>query len=186
MPQDPSGTSHTGTHGLFDDPDELAATTAHATSHELHRLQGQIRRLERHDKSSSRREARREEKRLLRQAHGKGERTAEAQGGGGWFARVFGVRSVRRAQAEERKDSINSGKDGDDGGDKQEEAGRKMVYSIIRRPVTPETVWRKEHVMVGEESLWLRECGMVRVKRGDEGGCHIVSERVIERRERGE
>jgi hypothetical protein len=50
MPKDPHGQTHAGTYGLFDDPDEIATTTAHAEKHELHQLEGVIRREERDDR----------------------------------------------------------------------------------------------------------------------------------------
>lgn len=57
MPRDPSGKVHTGSVGLFDDPDEIAAWEASAEAHEISRLEGQIRRRERKEEKAARRAA---------------------------------------------------------------------------------------------------------------------------------
>lgn len=166
MSNDPTGTPHTGTYGLFDDPDELASAIAHATSHELHRLKGRIRRLERHDQASACKAQHREEKRALRLAQGK---AAE-----GWFDRVL----CRRLRSEGNRDE-GYRENGGGGNNGRGEARRRVEYRIVRRPTTPEVLWRKEDVQIGDDSIWLQECGMVRVKSENPGGCHIVSKSAI-------
>jgi len=111
---------------------------------------------------------RREEKRALRVAQGK---VAE-----GWFGRIFGGGKCGA------KDTCGGGGSSSSSGDGEEERGqgqKKIVeYKIVRRPTTLEADWKVEDVQV-VDSVWLQECGMVRVKSGNPGGCHIVSGSVI-------
>jgi hypothetical protein len=52
----------------------------------------------------------------------------------------------------------------------------------VRKPPTPEPLYTAED-MDPVESPWLRECGMVKVKSKDPGGCHIVPKSVIQKSE---
>jgi hypothetical protein len=55
---------------------------------------------------------------------------------------------------------------------------------VVRRPELREPVYTAQVVDV-IDSLWLRECGMVRVKSDDAGGCHIVPKSNIQEDEWG-
>jgi hypothetical protein len=57
LPANPQSQLHTGTYGLFDDPDETARTTVLAEAHEIHHLEERIRRQERRDRRQDRKEA---------------------------------------------------------------------------------------------------------------------------------
>jgi hypothetical protein len=177
MPKDPQGQAHTGTYGLFDDPDELAQTTAREEAHEIHRLQGQIRRLERRD----RRLDRKEEKAAKRVAAGKAPKYKSKISS--FLGRVFG--SGRRSSSSIGGPDVPS-RHGDSDEDNEEmkkvERVKRPGYRIVRRPVTPEQVYHAEDVDA-VDSPWLRECGMVKVKSEGAGGCHIVSKTDIEKSE---
>jgi len=114
---------------------------------------------------------RREEKQALRVAQGK---AAE-----GWFGRIFGGGQSR---AKDTRGEGGSGDGEEEGGQGQKKTNRRVVveYKILPRPTTPEAEWKVEDVQV-VDSVWLQECGMVRVKSENPGGCHIVSGSVIEK-----
>ena len=185
MPTDPHGQAHTGTYGLFDDPDEIAQTTAREEAHEIHRLEGQIRRQERRDRRLDRKE---EKKAAKRTAAGKAAGSKPQSKIIGLLGRVFGG----RIPATTVGGSAVSGGVGDDGGGdgcdgeegvKKVERVKRPGYKIVRRPVTPDQVYHAEDVDASVDSPWLRECGMVRVKSEGKGGCHIVSKTDIEKSE---
>ncbi|CAA9960511.1 hypothetical protein PTMSG1_03913 [Pyrenophora teres f. maculata] len=183
MPRDPTGVPHTGTLGLFDDPDELAASTALATSHELHRLKGQIRRLERHDVSAARRQYREGSKE--RRKDGKKDKGKE-----GWWCKIFNSSNkAARPNSSLSKSNLSSenmttantlrSNYGPEDEEEYKNNKHKIIhYEIVRRPTTPEAEWKAEDVQ-SVDSIWLQECGMVRVKSGCPGGCRIVSERGV-------
>jgi hypothetical protein len=168
MPTGPHGQAHTGTYGLFDDPDELAQTIALEETHEIHRLEGQIRRQERRD----RHEDRKEEKAAKRKASRRAPKSKISL----LFGKIFGG----KYSGSIRKPARLSGSDDEDAMAAKEAKG--TGYKIVRRPVTPETVYHAEDVEA-VDSLWLRECGMVKVKSDGGGGCHIVSKTDIEKSE---
>ncbi|KAL1795906.1 hypothetical protein ACET3X_006130 [Alternaria dauci] len=167
MPKDPHGQAHTGTYGLFDDPDELAQATAREESHEIHRLEGQIRRQKRRD----RRLDRKDEKAAKRAAAGKESKSRISS----LFGRFFGIKDSESSHEPGR----SLGSDDEDGDVKK--SARKPEYIIVRRPVTPKRVYHAEDVDTSVNSLWLNECGMVKVKSDDVGGYHIVSKTEIEK-----
>jgi hypothetical protein len=175
MPKDPHGQAHTGTYGLYDDPDELAQTTAREEAHEIHCLQGQIRRQERRD----RRLDRKEEKAAKRVAAGKAPKSKSKIAS--LLGRVF--RGGRRSSSSIGGPAVPS-RHGDSDDDNEEmkkvERVKRPGYRIVRRPVTPEQVYHAEDVDA-VDSPWLRECGMVKVKSEGAGGCHIVSKSDIEK-----
>ncbi|KAG9195613.1 hypothetical protein G6011_00734 [Alternaria panax] len=166
MPTDPHGQAHTGTYGLFDDPDELAQTTAREEANEIHRLEGQIRRQERRD----RRLGRKDEKAANRAASGREPKSKLSS----LFGRFFGGRSSGSSHEPARPLGSND----------EDEVGKKVgkpEYVIIRRPGTPKKVYHAEDVDTSVNSPWLSECGMVRVKSDDVGRYHIVSKTDIEK-----
>jgi hypothetical protein len=168
MPKDPHGQAHTGTYGLFDDPDELAQTRAREEAHEIHRLEGQIRRQERRD----RRLDRKEEKAAKRVASRKTPRSNLSS----LFGRVFGGKGSESTH----KPAVPPGNDDED--ETLEKKFSRPEYKIVRRSATPEPVYHAEDVDTVDSSF-LRECGMVKVKSDGVGGCHIMSKTEIEKSE---
>jgi len=183
MPTDPHGQAHTGTYGLFDDPDETAQTTAREEAHEIHRLESQIRRQERRDRRLDRKE---EKKAAKRAAAGKAAGLKPQSKIVGLLGRVFGGR-VPTTVIGGPAGSVEGNKGGDDSegeeGVKKVERVKRPGYKIVRRPATPEQVYHAEDVDASVDSPWLRECGMVKVKSEGAGGCHIVSKTDIEKSE---
>ena len=181
MPTDPHGQAHTGTYGLFDDPDEIAQTTAREEAHEIHRLEGQIRRQERRD----RRLDRKKEKAAKRAAAGKAAKLKPQSKIVGLLGRVFGGRippTTIGGSAGSVEGNAGGNSDGAEGLKKVERV-KRPGYNIVRRPATPDQVYHAEDVDASVDSPWLRECGMVRVKSEGKGGCHIVSKTDIEKSE---
>lgn len=177
MPTDPHGQTHTGTYGLFDDPDELAQTTAREEAHEIHRLEGQIRRQERRD----RRLDRKEEKAAKRTAAGKAAKSTSQSKIVGLFGKVFGGNKTPSTVGGPAVSvGIGDGSYGE--GVKKVERIKRPEYKIVRRPATPDQVYHAEAVDA-VDSPWLRECGMVKVNNEGAGGYHIVSKTDIEKSE---
>jgi hypothetical protein len=178
MPKDPSGQTHTGTYGLFDDPDEIATTTAHAENNELHQLEGVIRREERHDRHLDRKEER-VDQRLDRKAAKAAKRVAAGKPPKSrihsFLGNVFGGRddvadgdeAVRLVAGDTRK---------------ERRRGKRAEYTIVKKPKTPEPVYYADDV-IPIDSPWLRECGMVKVKSKDVAGCHIIPKISIQKGE---
>jgi len=182
MPTDRHGQAHTGTYGLFDDPDEIAQTTAREEAHEIHRLEGQIRRQERRDRPLDRKE---EKKAAKRVAAGKAAGLKPQSEIVGLIGRVFGGNKTSSTIGGPGV-SVEGNAGGDrDGGEgvKKVERVKRPGYKIVRRPVTPDQVYHAEDVDASVDSPWLRECGMVQVKSEGAGGCHIVSKTDIEKSE---
>jgi hypothetical protein len=169
MPTDPHGQAHTGTYGLFDDPDELAQTTAIEEANEIHRLEGQIRRQERSD----RRLDHKREKAAKRAASGKAPKSKTSS----LFSRVFGGGGKSSGSTHESARLLRN----DDENEEVEKKARRPEYEIVRRPVTPEMVYHAQDVDTSVNSPWLSECGMVKVKSDDIDGFHIVSKKDIEK-----
>lgn len=65
-----------------------------------------------------------------------------------------------------------------DGGDRAITITEEWI--VVRRPVTPEPEYTAQDIDP-VDSLWLRECGMVRVKSDDAGGCHIVPKSSVQK-----
>jgi hypothetical protein len=55
-------------------------------------------------------------------------------------------------------------------------------YVVVKKPAMSEPVYTAEDIDP-VDSPWLRECGMVRVKSDDGGGCHIVPKSCIRKNE---
>lgn len=160
MPTDLHGTPHTGNLGLFDDDSEQASALARAERHEHARLEGVIRRHERHQKRQFAKEAKAASRAAQRNS------ASKLPSPLAWMGRLFG----------------SSAKDGSGGERMPESKMEREEYVIVRREEKPEKVYTREDVDP-VESIWLRECGMVRVKSGDPGGCHIVPESGIRKNE---
>lgn len=171
MPTDPTGQPHTGNHGLFDDASETARTTALAERHEISRLEGQIRHQKRRDKRLKRKQEK-ETNTTHQLPHFKRSESKLHV----LLGKFFGDREHIRDDG-----SLGEEKEGEGGSTERKREGT-VEYTIVRRPVAPDTIYRAEDVDP-VESLWLRECGMVKVKSGDPGGCHIVPKSVIEKSE---
>jgi hypothetical protein len=167
MPTDAHSQAHTGTYGLFDDPDEFAQVTSREEAHEIQRLQGQIRRQKRRD----RRLDRKDEKAAKRAAAGKESKSRITS----LFGKFFGVKSSESIH--EPAQPVDS----DDEDRQVNKSDGKPAYMIVRRSVTPKKVYHVEDVDTSVNSLWLSECGMVKVKSDDVGGYHIVSKTDIEK-----
>jgi hypothetical protein len=161
MPRDRHGVLHAGSLGLFDDPDELDAARARAERHEREHLELLIQR-------QIRREARQFRKDLKT-----AESASQLPWPISWLSRLFGG----------GKDTTPV-PDGDEV-KKVREIHEPMVYVIVRRPETPELVYTEDDVD-HVDSPWLEECGMVRVRSKDPGGCHIVSKSRILKSEKKE
>ncbi|KAF1850623.1 uncharacterized protein K460DRAFT_327680 [Cucurbitaria berberidis CBS 394.84] len=154
MPTDVHGQHHAGSLGLFDDDAENDNAIARAERHEHDHLESVIRRHKRREK----RQFRKDQKAAERAAQGKSKLPWPIS----WVGKLFG-----------------GGKDlSPDAGRVPESA--RSEYVIVRRPETPEPVYTGEDVDP-VDSPWLRECGMVRVKSDDPGGCHIVPKSVIQK-----
>jgi len=137
---------------LFDDPDEIEA----AERRELKYHQAQILRLQRQDKSNRVRK----EKAASRIAQGKSPEP--------WYSRIF-----RRGE-DQRTGALDDQKP-----DVSPRESTEYEYVIVRRPSTPEVIYTLNDVDP-VDSPWLAECGMVRVRSDDEGGCHIVPKSSIQ------
>jgi hypothetical protein len=179
MPKDPHGQTHTGTYGLFDDPDEIATTTAHAEKHELHQLEGVIRREERHDRHLDHKEAR-ADRRLDRKREKAAKRVAAGKPPKSkihtFLGKIFGGTDV--GDSDEAVRLV-----GEDGvKERKRRRGKRAEYAIVRKSKTLEPVYYAEDVDP-VDSPWLRECGMVKVQSKDSGGCHIVPKCSIQKGE---
>jgi hypothetical protein len=161
MPRDHHGVLHAGSLGLFDDLDELDATHFRAERHEREYLESVIR-------HQQRREARQYRKNLKAATNTKPPSRLP------WpislLVRFFG-----------------GVKDTGPADDKKARQIREPIeYIVVRRPETPELVYTEEDVDP-VHSLWLEECGMVRVRSKDPGGCHIVpKDRIVKVKDEGD
>lgn len=164
MPTDIHGQVHAGSLGLYDDAKEQDDAAARAERHERAHLEGVIRRQIRREKRRSNKD------------HKAAERLAAGKSKHSWLRRVFSGEKSRASNAED-------GNGDDDGYEPVKLPVREREdYAIVRRPVTPDPVYTIDDVDP-EESLWLKECGMVRVLSDDPGGCHIVPASCIQRPE---
>ncbi|KAH8725712.1 hypothetical protein GQ44DRAFT_615513 [Phaeosphaeriaceae sp. PMI808] len=149
MPTDKHGVTHAGSLGLFDDEVEIAAAADRAARHERECLAEAIRRHGQHVE----RERRETDKAVERMAKGKNNVS--------WMQRLFG----RGSSGDGEKDGLV-------------DTTTTTTFKVVHRPVKPEKKYVAEDIDP-VNSLWLRECGMVRVKSGDVGGCHIVPKSSI-------
>lgn len=157
MPKDHHGVTHAGSLGLFDDEDENAASTARAESHEIVRLERKMGRRERQQR---------------RKASGK----PEFPHGMAWLGKIK-IFSGSSSSSSTSIDRIH-GKYAE----KQQDESEEKQFEVVRRPATPEPVYKAQDVDP-VDTPWLRECGMVRVKSDDAGGCHIVPKSTISKSE---
>lgn len=179
MPTDAHGQTHAGSLGLFDDDTEHDNATARAERHEYSRLEGEIRRQERRDARQFRKDQKAAEHRAAA-AQGKSKLLPR------WLGRLFGGGggkdlSPDHATPPARPVAVEGQQRGGLEGERERSRipRRNMEeYVIVRRPETPEPVYTGEDIDA-VDSPWLRECGMVRVKSDDPGGCHIVPKSVI-------
>lgn len=165
MPTDIHGQPHTGSVGLFDDPSEHASALARTERHEHARLEGVIRRHERHQKRQFAKEA----KAASKATQGKS-KSASKLSPIAWMSKLFG------GGKDVKTDTVDAG------GERTLPERKIEEYIIVRKEEAPEKVYTREDVDP-VDSLWLRECGMVRVNSGGPGGCHIVPEGVIRKNE---
>lgn len=172
MPTDKHGVTHTGAIGLFDDEDEFQASIERAERHERERLETQIRRQERRDKRQERKEAQVTNK----EPTGKARLLPPFS----WLGKIFHKGGKPRVDAASTASSAGAT---EDESEPPARGIRKTTeYVVVRRPSTPEIVYTAQDVDA-IDSPWLRECGMVRVKSDDVGGCHIVSKSSIQKSE---
>ncbi|KAJ4364556.1 hypothetical protein N0V83_009152 [Neocucurbitaria cava] len=185
MPTDVHGQTHAGSLGLFDDDTEHDNATARAERHEYERLEGVIRRQERRDARQSRKDQKAAEHRAAAAAQGKSKLLPR------WLGRLFGGGGGKDLSSDDATPPARpvAVAEGQRGRGIEEERGRSRIprrnmeeYVIVRRPETPEPVYTGEDVDA-VDSPWLRECGMVRVKSDDPGGCHIVPKSVVQKNE---
>lgn len=173
MPTDAHGVTHAGTLGLFDDIDENAAAALRAERHERETLETAIRRHERRAGRQRRRDAQTAE----REAAGKSKLPWHLS----WFARLFG--GGKDSSPDSRHTGAVDGILADGSGKgkaRKEDEYETSGFKVIRKPSTPEPVYTAEDVDP-VDSPWLRECGVVRVKSDDGGGCHIVPKSSIQK-----
>ncbi|KAH3960667.1 hypothetical protein HBI24_201040 [Parastagonospora nodorum] len=118
-------------------------------------------RSERRERRELEAQIRRHERSAGRQ-HRKEVRTAQGKSKlPSWLAKIFRIDEKR----------------GDDG-DRTITVTEEWI--VARRPVTPEPEYTAQDIDPAD-SLWLRECGMVRVKSDDAGGCHIVPKSSVKK-----
>jgi len=118
-------------------------------------------RTERHERRELESQIRRLERRTGRQ-HRKEVRAADGKSRLPlWLAKIF--RSDEKAS---------------DDGDKTITVTEEWI--VVRKPVTREPEYTAQDIDP-VDSLWLRECGMVRVKSDDAGGCHIVPKSSVQK-----
>lgn len=150
--------SHRGASGLFDDIDERSYRDAH----EMHQVQSP---------QSGTHQSAKEERAARRLAMGK---PAESRFEG-FVARVFTKQSRKGAEAEIE---VDEGKEGGDGRSEIEKRGKSIVEEA--------TIYQQKEAAAAaaaaaSDSLFLRECGMVRVQANAPGGCIIVPRNFVYR-----
>jgi hypothetical protein len=144
-PRRPRKVTHRGSHGLFDDRDNTDEM-AHANAHEMHQVQ--TRQLGEQNTKDA--------KVARRIARGKpAESRLEC-----FVARVF-------ARHDKKSDNF------EDGDEKEEDLSERiMVGARGKSMVEEDSVYQPRDSAA--DSLFLKECGMVRVKGNVPGGCLIV------------
>lgn len=148
---------HTGNMNLFDDLDEIEAAERRNERHELEHHEAMIRRLQRQDIYN----LLKEEKIARRIAQGKSPQS--------WYSQTLRRCQGRRSRTLNVVEFNRSPRD-----------GTEYEYVIVRRPSTPEIMYTEDDVDP-VDSLWLEECGMVRVRSESRGGCHIVPKSSIQK-----
>ncbi|KAH7072029.1 hypothetical protein BKA63DRAFT_567958 [Paraphoma chrysanthemicola] len=170
MPTDQHGVTHAGALGLYDDADEKMAADQRLERHQREHLRTMIRREQRREGRQQRKEA----KATKREAEGRSVLLRP----GSWLEKALHREKHSRTESHRLK----LGEDGIDD-DKKPTKGQMRVtteYVVVRRPATPEPAHTAEDIDP-IDSPWLRECGMVRVKSDDSGGCHIVPKNSIQK-----
>jgi hypothetical protein len=148
MPTDTHGVTHAGSLGLFDDVDETFAAAARSERHERENLESAICRHER---------------RAGRQYR----KAAKTPWHTSFFGKLFGGHKDHNTEQVSVEGGLVEVKDSSD------EESDNDGFEIVRRPEMPEKIYSAEDIDP-VNSPWLRECGMVRVRSDDAGGCHIV------------
>jgi hypothetical protein len=170
MPTDQHGMTHTGAIGLFDDDDERDAVTERSERHERKRLESKIRRRERRADRQKRKEA----KAADQEAKGRPKLLRAPS----WIENLFGGRKDLSSEPATGRFVGNTDKDRSDQSDMSIRVTTE--YVVIRRPPTPQPEYTTDDIDP-TDSPWLRECGMVRVKSDNDGGCHIVPKSSIQK-----
>jgi hypothetical protein len=165
MPTDAHGVTHAGALGLFDDFDENAAAIARSERHACENLETAIRRHERR----AGRQHRRNFKATKRQAAGKSKLLWPIL----WLEKLFGG-------GKDLDPIVPTSRPAEGHGKIQE--CEASGFTVIRKPSTPEPAYTAQDVDP-VDSPWSRECGMVRVKSDDVGGCHIVPKSSLQKSE---
>tara|TARA_R110002003_G_scaffold105_3_gene8744 strand:- start:15825 stop:16346 length:522 start_codon:yes stop_codon:yes gene_type:complete len=171
MPTDQHGVTHAGALGLFDDVDENNAAAERSERHERECLETVIRREHRRAGRQHRKEA----KAARREIRGRSIPSWPAS----WFGKV--LHGGKHSSHDSGSSKLDNGASGDE--EKDTVRGRIRLtteYVVVPRPVTPDPVYTAEDIDP-VDSPWLRECGMVRVKSDDNGGCHIVPKSSIQK-----
>jgi hypothetical protein len=171
MPTDKHGVTHAGTIGLFDDEEqENYVSVERSERHEIEHLQSQIRR---HDRREERKD-RREQRAANRAAKGKSKLSWSIS----WMGKVFDGGKDLSPEPSPAKPVVGTSQGGNN--DPVKKIRVKTEWVVVRKPPTPEPVYTAGDIDP-VDSPWLRECGMVRVKSDDAGGCHIVPKSSIQK-----
>jgi hypothetical protein len=170
MPTNQHGITHAGTIGLFDDPDETAASNAHIERHEIRGLEKVIRR---ENKRVLRKRRKDEKRKDEKSPHHNPDKKPKLSRPASWFGTLFGgSKDVSPERTPSRL--VEKVKD------RRKSSPMPQGWEVVRKPATPEPVYTAQDVDL-VDSPWLRECGMVRVTSGDAGGCHIVPKSRIDK-----
>jgi hypothetical protein len=170
MPTDKHGVTHAGTRGLFDDEQENYVSVERSERHEIEHLQSQVRR---HERREDRKE-RREQRAADRAAKGNSKPPWPVS----WIGKIFGEGKDLSPEPSPAKPVGGTSQGGNN--DPAKEIRVKRGWVVVRKPPTPEPVYTADDIDP-VDSPWLRECGMVRVRSDDVGGCHIVPKSSIQK-----
>ncbi|EUC46053.1 hypothetical protein COCMIDRAFT_4798 [Bipolaris oryzae ATCC 44560] len=152
--------SHRGASGLFDDTDERS----YRDTHEMHQVQSP---------QGGAHQSAKEERVARRVAMGK---PAESRFGG-FVTRVFTKQSRKEAGVDAEAEE---GKEGDDERSETETQGKSIIEEAVIYQ-QKEAAAAAAAAAAASDSLFLRECGMVRVKMNVPGGCIIVPRNFVYR-----
>jgi hypothetical protein len=169
MPTDKHGVTHADTLCLFDDEQENYVSVERFERHDIEHLQSQIRRHERHENRKERRE--------LKAANCAAQGTSELPRPISWMGKIFGGKDLS-PEPSPAKPVGGTSQGGNN--DPVKKIRVKTEWVVVRKPPTPEPVYTADDIDP-VDSPWLRECGMVRVKSDDAGGCHIVPKSSIQK-----
>lgn len=149
---------HRGARGLFDDMDDASPNEAH----EMHNVEKMKRR--------QREQMNKEAKRAQRLAMGKPAESKLSY----LFTRAFSKNDKKDDDVDEFEPSAN---------EKENFPPRVAVATGAKAMVmageTAKYHRNREWDTGAVESPWLKECGMIRVKSNNPGGCHIVAKPFI-------